>query len=413
MFTEFGPITNTGYSEKVDAAVARVPYVEQAVDVVGFDGTLQVLGHHHGTGVPGEAPPAVEGSTGTDAAYFSTDRVTVLQGRMADPTRSDEIVMSAGPPPSTGCTSGPPCRWPSSPTPRRANRTSAVTRKTSPTSSSLFKLVGIVEWRYPGRPGRRCRARQPDRGHHPRADQAARDVLRLLLVRLVPSRRRIGARSGRRLCREQGHPRPGPRGRNDHERPVRREGRARHPPRSHRPRGVRAHRRPRRAGDQRSGDQPPDPAQRRGGRDRARPGSRARHGDGRRARRRRGRDRGRVAPGRGGRRGAVPAGPDRPGPARLPRHRRGLRLDRPRSRVPLVRRGAHGDRAARRLPGGAAPVGAEAGHPRPGPRLDPGRRSRAPPERGAGDPFGAWAVARDATPHRCAPRCSARWSRSR
>ena len=27
-----------------------------------------------------------------------------------------------------------------------------------------FRLVGIVEWRHPGRPGRRCRARQPDRG---------------------------------------------------------------------------------------------------------------------------------------------------------------------------------------------------------------------------------------------------------
>ncbi len=44
MFTEFAPITNTGYSEKVAAAVARVREVEQAVDVIGFDGTLQVLG---------------------------------------------------------------------------------------------------------------------------------------------------------------------------------------------------------------------------------------------------------------------------------------------------------------------------------------------------------------------------------
>ena len=56
MFTEFALITNTGYSEKVDEAVARVPYVERAVNVVGFDGNLQVLGKRP-SGVPGEAPP--------------------------------------------------------------------------------------------------------------------------------------------------------------------------------------------------------------------------------------------------------------------------------------------------------------------------------------------------------------------
>ncbi len=96
MFTEFGPVTKTGYSEKVNAAVARVPYVKRAVPVVGFDGTLQFLRHNRSAGVAGEAPPALEGSTGPAAAYFSTDRVTVLQGRMADPARADEIVMSPG-----------------------------------------------------------------------------------------------------------------------------------------------------------------------------------------------------------------------------------------------------------------------------------------------------------------------------
>ncbi len=96
MFTEFGPITNTGYSEMVDAAVARVPYVKQAVAVIGFDGNLQFLGHNRSAGIAGEAPPALEGSTGSGAEYFSTDRVTVVQGRMADRTRMDEMVMSSG-----------------------------------------------------------------------------------------------------------------------------------------------------------------------------------------------------------------------------------------------------------------------------------------------------------------------------
>ena len=94
LFTEFAPVTNVGYSAQVNRAVARVPGVARAVTVVGFDGNLQVLGHSRGAGIPGEAPPALEGSP--NGEYYTTDRVTVLQGRMADPDRMDEIVMSAG-----------------------------------------------------------------------------------------------------------------------------------------------------------------------------------------------------------------------------------------------------------------------------------------------------------------------------
>ena len=146
MFTEFGPVTNTGYSEKVDEAVARVPYVERAVPVVGFDGTLQVLGHHHGRGVPGEAPPAVEGSTGTDAAYFSTDRVTVLQGRMADPTRTDEIIMSAGAAAQYGLHLGStlPVAFFTDAQAGQPNFSGYPHDK--PHLIVPFKLVGIVEW---------------------------------------------------------------------------------------------------------------------------------------------------------------------------------------------------------------------------------------------------------------------------
>ena len=93
-FTEFDPISNTGYSASVDRAVSRVPGVARAVTVIGFDGTLQVLGHNRGTGVPGQAPPSVEGSP--NGGYLTTDKVTVVQGRMARPDRMDEIVMSSG-----------------------------------------------------------------------------------------------------------------------------------------------------------------------------------------------------------------------------------------------------------------------------------------------------------------------------
>ena len=64
MFTEFDPITKAGYSEKVAEAVARVHDVKRAVDVIGFAGTTQALGHTQST-VPGEAPPGLEGSTST------------------------------------------------------------------------------------------------------------------------------------------------------------------------------------------------------------------------------------------------------------------------------------------------------------------------------------------------------------
>jgi len=94
VFTEFDPITHIGYSSRVDDAIARVKYVERAADVVGFDGTLQVLGRTNGSEPPGEAPPAVEGSP--NGFFLSQDRMTLIKGRMADPGRDDEFVMSAG-----------------------------------------------------------------------------------------------------------------------------------------------------------------------------------------------------------------------------------------------------------------------------------------------------------------------------
>ena len=94
VFTEFDPITGSGYSARIDRAIAAERYVRHAVDVIGFDGTLQVLGPASQGGIPGEAPPSVEGSP--DGEYFTQDRVSVVRGRMADPSRGNEMVMSAG-----------------------------------------------------------------------------------------------------------------------------------------------------------------------------------------------------------------------------------------------------------------------------------------------------------------------------
>src|SRR6202035_5489420 len=58
----------------------------------GFDGTLSVAQALPPPRVPGEAPPAFEGSP--NGGYTSFDRVSLVSGRLADPSRPDEFVMS-------------------------------------------------------------------------------------------------------------------------------------------------------------------------------------------------------------------------------------------------------------------------------------------------------------------------------
>ncbi|HWD56215.1 MAG TPA: FtsX-like permease family protein [Acidimicrobiales bacterium] len=93
-FVEFAPATGIGFSQRVNHEIARLPYVTRATPVVGFDGNLQVLSGLGGQSVPGEAFPAIEGSPGGE--YVTSDRVTVLQGRLLDPSRLDEFMLSAG-----------------------------------------------------------------------------------------------------------------------------------------------------------------------------------------------------------------------------------------------------------------------------------------------------------------------------
>jgi putative ABC transport system permease protein len=143
IFTEFDPISNVGDSFGVDQAVARVPGVAKSVVVVGFDGTLRVLGNAGAGGVPGQAPPSVEGSP--NGEYFSSDTVTVLQGRRADPTRPDEIMMSAGAAAQYGLRVG-------SVLPVAFYTTSAVNAapggnvQQPPHRIVRLSLVGIIEW---------------------------------------------------------------------------------------------------------------------------------------------------------------------------------------------------------------------------------------------------------------------------
>ena len=143
-FTEFDPITGSGYSAKINRAIAGVRYVRRAVDVIGFDGTLQVLGPAGQGGVPGEAPPTVEGSP--DGEYFTQDRVSVVQGRMADPSRSDEMVMSAGAAAEEGLRVGSALRLAFFTTAQVNSSSFAGYPADKPYLVITLRLVGIIEF---------------------------------------------------------------------------------------------------------------------------------------------------------------------------------------------------------------------------------------------------------------------------
>ncbi|HXR54589.1 MAG TPA: hypothetical protein VN793_06030, partial [Acidimicrobiales bacterium] len=142
-FTEFAPITGTGYSPRVDDAIARLPYVKRSAAVIGFDGNLQVLQRVNADGPPGEAPPAVEG--GLDGEFVTVDRVNLVRGRMADPARADEFVMSAGGAADEGLHIGSTLRLGFFTDAQTASPKFAGYPTDKPHMAVTLKLVGIVE----------------------------------------------------------------------------------------------------------------------------------------------------------------------------------------------------------------------------------------------------------------------------
>jgi len=92
-FDEYISITGVGHSARVDRSIARLPYVERATYVIGFDPTLAQTNKVPADAVAGEQPPAFEGSL--NGEFTTVDRATIVQGRMFDPNVQDELVMSA------------------------------------------------------------------------------------------------------------------------------------------------------------------------------------------------------------------------------------------------------------------------------------------------------------------------------
>lgn len=85
---------NTPYDAGVVKTIARLPHVKQVADFTIVDPNITPLVKLDIHLAPGQAPPTIGGSF--DGAYSTIDRVTLASGRLADPQRTNEVVMDAG-----------------------------------------------------------------------------------------------------------------------------------------------------------------------------------------------------------------------------------------------------------------------------------------------------------------------------
>ena len=86
----YGVAGSKGYDPAVIAKIAALPGVRHVTSYEGLN--VAVLG----SGQNQQEQAGSQGLAGSlDGLYFSTDRVTVVQGRMADPSKTDEAVIDA------------------------------------------------------------------------------------------------------------------------------------------------------------------------------------------------------------------------------------------------------------------------------------------------------------------------------
>jgi MacB-like periplasmic core domain/FtsX-like permease family len=88
-----GPGPGSGYDPALIRKIAGLPHVRRVESYAGLNVAILAPG----------APPgaASEGLPGSLGEYFSTDRPTIVQGRMANPDRADEVVIDAKGTPSS------------------------------------------------------------------------------------------------------------------------------------------------------------------------------------------------------------------------------------------------------------------------------------------------------------------------
>jgi hypothetical protein len=87
--------SDSGYNAALVGKIARLPHVEKVRSQVGID-FLPLQSN----GAPLNAPAFYQPSAGNgygsvDGLNFDQDKVTVVEGRMADPRRADELMLSA------------------------------------------------------------------------------------------------------------------------------------------------------------------------------------------------------------------------------------------------------------------------------------------------------------------------------
>lgn len=87
--------SSSGYNAGLVRAIARLPYVKQVESQAGID-FLPLQRDGNPLNAPNFDPPAAGNGYGSvDGMYFDQDKVTVTEGRMADPDRPDELMLSA------------------------------------------------------------------------------------------------------------------------------------------------------------------------------------------------------------------------------------------------------------------------------------------------------------------------------
>ncbi len=81
-----------GYNPATDQRLASLRYVRGVATVVGFDANIHAIKGAHLMVGPGDKPPSLEGTLGGE--YTTEDRVTLVAGRLANPTDPGEAVMN-------------------------------------------------------------------------------------------------------------------------------------------------------------------------------------------------------------------------------------------------------------------------------------------------------------------------------
>ena len=137
----YGLLGNTPFDPALAARVSRLPHVTRVGDDTGVDPNILPLVPTRTHFLPGEKPPVLSGSL--DGQWSAVDGVTLVSGRLADPHRADEVVMSASAARESGMHLGSvlPMGFCSN---AQNNCTANGTGASAPAVKVDLKLVGIV-----------------------------------------------------------------------------------------------------------------------------------------------------------------------------------------------------------------------------------------------------------------------------